>query len=423
MSIAHRHSRRRSSAFATVPTLPTDGGEPPLWRRVFAPPDPLHLDAGSNGELLVARIRLVLLALLLPIPLLNLAFLHDKPGAMVGLVTLLVAIGIALGTWWALARDFYRPWIGLATSLFDVTAVSVALGVFLLLDSPLVTVNSRPTFECYFLAIGATSLRYDVRTCLAAGALAVAQYLGLVLLADGLWDLTALGQAAATYGTFDWATQLSRLVLLVVATLLSAAIVLRSQRLRHQSRSDRLTGLPNRSYFDERILGDLSHARRFGAPLALAMLDVDYFKRFNDTHGHAAGDLALRAVAHCILGAIRQTDLVVRYGGEEFVMLFPGMAARAAVERVEEIRRAVEMMPLPLPRSADMVHITISAGVAVYGMDGVEPEDLLDRADARLFEAKELGRDRVVGPPPDVQTGGRVWRRSDDSGGGARAID
>jgi diguanylate cyclase (GGDEF)-like protein len=385
---------------------------------VFAPPDPLHLDAGSNGETLVSQIRLVLLALLLPIPLFNLAFTHDVHEAVVGLVALLVVIGIALVTYWALAREFYRPWIGLATSAFDVTAVSAALGVFLLLDSPLVTVNSRPTFECYFLAIGATSLRYDVRLCLTAGALAVVQYLGLVLLAHGLWDLSAPGQALSVYGSFDWATQASRIVLLLVATLLSAAIVLRSQRLRHQSRSDRLTGLPNRSYFDERIMGELSSARRFGAPLALAMIDVDYFKRFNDTHGHAAGDMALRAVANCILGAIRQTDLVVRYGGEEFVMLFPGMSARAAVERVEEIRRAVEVLPLALPRSPELVHITISAGVAVYGMDGVEPEDLLDRADSRLFEAKESGRDRVVGPPPAEQAEGRLWRLGDEVRGG-----
>jgi two-component system, cell cycle response regulator len=303
-----------------------------------------------------------------------------------------------------------------------VSLVSIGLAAFLLMNEPITTVNSRLLFEVYFVAIGATALRYDARISLAAGIAAMAQYVVLVIVAHTLWDLNGPGIDLHRYGSFDWATQISRLVLLGVATLLAAAIVLRSQRLRRQSRSDRLTGLPNRSYFDERVLAELSRARRYHEPVALAMIDIDHFKQFNDRWGHAAGDAALRQVARAILASIRQSDLVVRYGGEEFVALFPGMDGHAAMDRVEEIRRAVEALPLPIPRRAELARVTISIGLASYGFDGTQAEDLLDRADARLFEAKEGGRNRVVGPPPEARRTESAARRSGGHDEGEQAL-
>jgi diguanylate cyclase (GGDEF)-like protein len=167
------------------------------------------------------------------------------------------------------------------------------------------------------------------------------------------------------------------------------------------------------------VQAELSRARRYNEPVALAMIDVDHFKRFNDTWGHAAGDVALRLVSRAILAAIRQSDLVVRYGGEEFVALFPGMDSAAAHERVEGIRRSVEVLAIPIPRRSDVAAITISIGLAAYGYDGTRAEDLLDRADARLFQAKESGRNRVVAPPPDAllaEPAGRTSRSHDPEG-------
>lgn len=371
---------------------------PPLWRRLLTPPDPLQMDAGAEGELLVARVRTLLIGFLLPVPVINLVLDTDLAAGIVGLTTALVAFGLALLAQVLLARDFYRPWLGMATSLLDVSLVSAALGVFLLLGQPITTTNSRLLFEIYFLAIGATALRYDARVTLLAGIMAIVQYGTLVGLAWGAYDLYDPRLELAGYGEFDWATQVSRMLLLGVATLLALAIVVRSQRLRRQSRSDRLTGLPNRSWFDERVLAELSRARRYREPVALAMLDIDNFKAFNDTWGHPAGDHALRAVASAIQGAVRLSDMVVRYGGEEFVVLLPGMDGPAAVERVEAIRRQVEALPIILPRRPEALHITLSGGVALYGPDGVEVDELLDRADERLFEAKSAGRNRVVGP-------------------------
>ncbi|MEO8636970.1 MAG: GGDEF domain-containing protein [Gemmatimonadales bacterium] len=411
MSLGYEHSRRKSRAISGTDFLAAPPGQP-IWRRLLTPPDPLHMDAGAEGEMIVARVRTILVLLLLPIPLINLLLDENRAPGLVGLAVNLVALGVALGVQQLLRRDFYRPWLGLATSLLDVTLVGLGLGAFLLLGQPITTVNSRLLFEVYFVAIGATALRFDTRISMAAGAMAFLQYLGLVLIASLMFDLKDPALALTPYGTFDWATQVSRLVLLGVMTLLAVAIVRRSQRLRRQSRSDRLTGLPNRSFFDERVLAELSRARRYSEPVALAMIDVDHFKQFNDAFGHAAGDIALRAVARAIEASVRQSDLVVRYGGEEFVVLLPGMDATDAMARVEGIRAAVAALPIGLPRRSEVARITISIGLAVLGADGTEAEDLLDRADARLFEAKQGGRDRVVGPPSQFRTSGSVPRIS-----------
>jgi diguanylate cyclase (GGDEF)-like protein len=411
MTEDYRFHRRTSRAISTGGVVAADP-ERTSWRRVLAVPDPLQMDAGAEGELLVSRVRTILIVLLLPIPLLNMWLDPDNAAGLVGLITCGLALVFSLAAHELLKRDFYRTWLGLVTSLLDVSLVSAGLASFLVLHQPLTTVNSRLLFEIYFVAIGATALRYDTRISLAAGLAAVVQYLTLVLVAHFNFDLTDPLIDQHGYGSFDWATQVSRLILLGVATLLAVAIVVRSQRLRRQSRSDRLTGLPNRSYFDERVMAELSRARRYAEPVALAMIDIDHFKQFNDRWGHAAGDVALRQVAHAILASIRQSDLVVRYGGEEFVALFPGMDSGAAMERVEEIRRAVEALPLSIPRRPDVAGVTISIGLASYGFDGTQAEDLLDRADARLFDAKAGGRNRVVGPPPEVRTTERAGRRS-----------
>ncbi|MDX2120714.1 MAG: GGDEF domain-containing protein [Gemmatimonadota bacterium] len=403
MTEGYQHSRRRSRAITgSAPQAPPP--ELPAWRRLLLPPDPLQMDAGAEGELLVARVRTVLILLLLPIPFINMALdPGNRTAALIGLGAGLAALSLALGAQLLLRRDFYRPWVGLATSLLDVTCVSAGLGAFLVVDQAIATVNSRLLFEVYFIAIGATALRYDARVSLAAGAMAMLQYLVVVLLAYHQFDVANPLRDHRGYGAFDWATQVSRLLLLGVTALLAAGIVLRSQRLRQQSRSDRLTGLPNRSFFDDRVAAELSRARRYGTPVALLMIDVDHFKRFNDTHGHAAGDVALKAVATALQEATRQSDIVVRYGGEEFVALLPDLYPVAATERAEMLRHLIEEMPIGLPRRSEVARITISIGVAAYGYDGTQAEDLLDRADARLFQAKEGGRNRVVGPPPESE--------------------
>jgi diguanylate cyclase (GGDEF)-like protein len=133
------------------------------------------------------------------------------------------------------------------------------------------------------------------------------------------------------------------------------------------------------------------------------MIDVDHFKQFNDRFGHAAGDVALRRVAQAIRLGIRRSDVVARYGGEEFIVLLREADAGQAMDRVEEIRQAI-LAESHLIGDSRPVHVTVSAGVAVLPVDGITAGELLSTADRRLFEAKDSGRNRTVGPtwPPEL---------------------
>jgi diguanylate cyclase (GGDEF)-like protein len=365
---------------------------------LFATPDPLLIDAGADGEVLVARIRLFLCAVLVLIPLFALRG-NTSAETLVGLGTTLSALLLSISVYLLVQRDLYRPWLGMLTSVLDVSLVSGALAMFLVLDQPHTAVNSRVIFEAYFLAIAATSLRYDLRICLVAGLLAIAQYATIVWIAQSRWDLNSPVFAPFLYGTFDWGSQVSRLTLMGVATFLSLIVVLRAQRLRRLSTSDRLTGLMNRGYLDERLLAEVSRARRYSQPVAVAMIDVDHFKRFNDTMGHAAGDMALRLLADTIRQSLRQSDTVARYGGEEFVVILPMTPLGKAVEKLEAMRLSVANLTIDVPKRGLRAHLTISAGVACLPEDGLEVEDLLDVADRRLFQAKQGGRNTVIGTP------------------------
>jgi diguanylate cyclase (GGDEF)-like protein len=366
---------------------------------IWQAPDPFLLDAGASGELLVARIRLLLTLIILAIPVQSLL---SEPGLrehFVGVAATLGAVAFAAFLLWLVRRELYRPWLGFLTSSVDVTIVSATLAAYLLLGEPHIAVNSRVVYQAYFIALGATCLRYDTRICLMAAGLAVVQYAAIVVVAATGWELNDAAQwAPFRYGMFSWADQLSRVIMLGVAGVLSTAVVWRIARLRHLSVMDRLTGLPNRGYLDARFGAEVARALRHGRPLAMAMVDVDHFKRFNDSFGHAAGDVGLKVAAGTIRRALRASDIVARYGGEEFVVVLPETGADAAMEKLEAIRLAIANTIIPIPRQTTAVTLTVSAGVAVLGADGEDVHALLDRADERLFQAKKAGRNRVVGP-------------------------
>ncbi len=158
-------------------------------------------------------------------------------------------------------------------------------------------------------------------------------------------------------------------------------------------RRDPLTGLANRRAFEEALAGAVARAAREGAPLALAALDVDHFKRVNDAHGHAAGDAVLAAVTARAAEALRAGDLLARIGGEEFAALLPGATLAAAAEVAERIRARISAAPVDA--GAARVAVTVSAGLAALA-PGEDGASLLARADERLYAAKRAGRDRVA---------------------------
>jgi diguanylate cyclase (GGDEF)-like protein len=180
--------------------------------------------------------------------------------------------------------------------------------------------------------------------------------------------------------------------------LLLPTVVDEERRLLARAMTDPLTGLLNRSAFRERARAEIARAERTGRFVAVAMLDLDHFKAFNDAHGHPAGDSALAAVAGAITRTIRAIDLAGRYGGEEFVLLLVEADAIAAVRALERLRKAVE--GLEPPRVASPV--TISAGIAVHTppFEHTTLEGLVARADATLYAAKEAGRNRVMVEAP-----------------------
>ena len=119
-------------------------------------------------------------------------------------------------------------------------------------------------------------------------------------------------------------------------------------------------GLFNRGYFDEHIVAEISRAERYNRPLALAMIDIDHFKQFNDTHGHAAGDAALQLIASTIRRSFRLSDVVARYGGEEFVVILPETTMDVAVDKMESIRRIVSGTEIKLPAHDGIARLTIT---------------------------------------------------------------
>ena len=257
----------------------------------------------------------------------------------------------------------------------------------LAIDQPHTAVNSRVVFETYFLAIGATGLRYDPRICIVAGLLACAQYLAISWIADAYWTLNETDlYAPFIYGAFSWSSQVSRSIMLLTATALSFIVVMRTQALVRLSTRDALTGLYNRGYFQERIASEVSRVARSGKLLTIAMVDVDHFKAFNDTHGHGAGDDVLQAIGATLQRSFRQSDIVCRWGGEEFVIAMPDTDIAAAHRRLDEVRQSLQVE----------ARVTISAGLAAFPIDGTSAEKVLAVADARLFQAKGAGRNRIV---------------------------
>lgn len=154
------------------------------------------------------------------------------------------------------------------------------------------------------------------------------------------------------------------------------------RRLQGQALTDPLTGLYNRRCLDDRLEAEMARARRTATPLSVAMLDLDDFKRFNDAHGHLAGDRALVALARAVSATLRRSDGAFRLGGEEFVLLLPGTSAGDAVRALERLRAA------ELP-------VTFSAGVVEYPKEATDGRALIHLADARLLWAKEAGKGRI----------------------------
>lgn len=162
------------------------------------------------------------------------------------------------------------------------------------------------------------------------------------------------------------------------------------RHLKHLAATDGLTGLANHRTLHEELRKAIAHATRYNQPLSLLMLDVDHFKRFNDEHGHQAGDGALLDIAATLRSVTRSADICARYGGEEFAVILPATPLEGAIQMAERIRAAVH-------HHIEQPHdFTVSIGVAEIDATTRTVEDLIAVADRSLYEAKRSGRNRVV---------------------------
>ena len=157
--------------------------------------------------------------------------------------------------------------------------------------------------------------------------------------------------------------------------------------------TDPLTGIANRRSFFDHAQREVERARRYGPPLGVFVLDLDFFKRVNDTHGHAVGDVVLQSVARHALAQMRVTDIIARTGGEEFGALLPETPAEDVARAAERLRRSIEELAMPTPLGPIQVTASIGYSSLVPGEDRIEPA--LARADAALYRAKQNGRNRV----------------------------
>lgn len=360
-----------------------------LWRG-----DPVSSDMAMLGEHRVAQSRTLLVGVLTVLGLLVLAAEPGNVGYRRAVPVNLFCLTAALVFLWRTRRGIRPVWLAYTTSLWDVSLVSLLHVVELTQGLASTAANGRVTFLGYFLALAGTCVRWDTRLPLLVGAVAAAQYAGIAAWSAAIWDHAPAGDIAA-YGTFDAGVQAERVVTLLLFALICRSIVTWALELRESAVHDALTGLLNRRTFEARLHDALLTAARVGSPLTMAMVDVDHFKRVNDEHGHAAGDVALRSVARAIRDAVRRTDLVARWGGEEFAIAFPDTPLAEAALKVERMRDALSGMAIRLPGPAE-VRLTVSAGLACTAHEGTEPGRVTHTADGRLYAAKRAGRNRVV---------------------------
>lgn len=294
--------------------------------------------------------------------------------------------------------------VQIGNAIFYAAMISVMLAAFVTTEHVRLHLHGI-LFFLYLLLIGAVGLSDDPRQAVAAGSVSIIGYCGVVLFAH---QAAADGNAVAALllPQLDWVGNGIKITMLAGASVVAVASAERGRALRRLSLRDGLTGLLNRRAFDD----CLTRLARSGDELTVAMIDIDHFKRLNDEHGHAIGDTVLRWVASQIERSFRTGDLVARYGGEEFVVALASTADARIDARLEVLRAHIATSVLRERRSEHElrgvegvgqedelpIRTTISIGVARLPADGETPEQVLRRADQRLYEAKAAGRNRVV---------------------------
>lgn len=331
-------------------------------------------------------VMLVILAVFLPM-LWAWDYVTDPLGARntVGLrLMFLLLLPVAAGFWSGKAR---RGFLEVAMPIALLAAEAMFVEILNRLDTGMVF-GLAGFMYCMFITI------------LIGQSLSLARGMAYMLIAAALPQLMALaglapGLSQARYGILLWpAAGMAILSQTVFAMEYLKRYELES-RLKQLSDTDPLSGIGNRRFFMRRLRQEVARAQRLAQPLSLLMLDIDHFKRINDTRGHLLGDVVICALADVLHEGVRDIDVVARMGGEEFAILLLGTTAERAVTIAERIRATAESSPV-LPSDGPAVPYTISIGVAQWQPDDASDLAVFGRADEALYVAKAGGRNRVV---------------------------
>ena len=373
----------------------SDASVPPLRRLrflVWPPREPELINAGSSGEVVIAKARLVVVALLLPPSIATCVRHPSEPSGWLGIATALVCIAIGVEILRRARVGSITRTLQVVSTALDVSLITGYHAMLFLAGEVSQVLQSRVTFALYLIAIIGAALRYDGQLVRLAGIMAVLQYLGIVAWANATERINSV--AANFYGDSTISGQAEEVCILFMATVLGSILVERARELRLSGIRDPLTKLANRSYFAERFATELERCVHARGTAAVAMLDIDHFKSVNDTRGHDAGDIVIRHVAGELRRSLRSGDLVARLGGEEFAIFFANTSMDDARTRLEALR--ADLAENAVACGDHRVRITVSIGIAMLPNDGTETQSLLATADARLLEGKRSGRNVVV---------------------------
>lgn len=270
-------------------------------------------------------------------------------------------------------------WVASSDAIF----VAGLLFGFVCLDRAIVASNSQLIYSAYYLVIALSAIRSDALVSRVVAVLVPLSYVFVIFLAVA-WRQVQFALPDPVYGSFRWDVQIGRVAILAAVTWATHLEVAFGASYRAEAMRDPLTGAYNRRFLEEFLAREIPRARRRGTSLSVLVLDLDGFKAFNDSHGHLAGDRMLAEVAFCLAAALRESDVLARYGGDEFVVVLPGSPGETARRVARELMRAVPP------------GVRLSVGVGCLGEGVQTAERLLGVADQALLRAKQQGTGGAV---------------------------